>query len=82
LEGRQKIHVVEEDGPDPAMDFANRVVEILEKPKKAKSMARGAKAFIRRNYSWIKSGKRLEQLLKEAKRTAAADQRRHALTVI
>lgn len=76
LEGRQKIHVAEADSSDLAMDFANRVVEALEKPKKAKALARGAKAFILRNYSWIKSGKMLEQLLKEAKKNAGEDQRK------
>jgi polysaccharide biosynthesis protein PslH len=81
-DGRKKIHAVVEETPGMAVDFANRVVEILRNPKKAKALARGAKNYIRRNYSWNKSGWMLEKILKEAKRKAAADLRRSTPTVI
>jgi glycosyltransferase involved in cell wall biosynthesis len=71
-EGREKIQAIVEETPGMAVDFASRVIEILRNPRKAKAQARGAKNYIRRNYSWDKSGWMLEKILKEARKKKAA----------
>jgi polysaccharide biosynthesis protein PslH len=81
-EGREKIHAIVEEVPGMAADFANRVIEILRNPRTAKAQARAARNYIRRNYSWDKSGWILEKILKEAKRKAAADLRGSTPTII
>jgi glycosyltransferase involved in cell wall biosynthesis len=73
-DGRKKIHSVVEEVPDIAADFAGRVIEILRNPRKAKAKAHGGKNYIRRNYSWDKSGQTLEKILKEAKKKPTAVQ--------
>jgi glycosyltransferase involved in cell wall biosynthesis len=51
---------------DSAEDFAIAVVESLLKPKRARAQAQKGKRFVLRNYRWDVSGKKLENILKQA----------------
>ncbi len=55
--------VLQADGEDL---FAAQVVEALKKPRHAKVLALKGKRFILKNYRWNESGKKLEQVLKQA----------------
>ena len=46
--------------------FAQEIVEVLIKPTRAKAWAKKGQRFILRNYRWNESGKKLEQVLKQA----------------
>lgn len=50
--------------------FAAEVIGALKNPKKARALAMRGKRFISKNYRWSDSGRRLEQVLKEASKTS------------
>ena len=59
--GREYVNMAEsEEG------FAGAVSEILLRPKKARFWALRGKRFVLSNYKWNESGKKLEQVLKQA----------------
>jgi glycosyltransferase involved in cell wall biosynthesis len=60
-EGRKFISLA-----DDAQGFANAVIEVLRFPKKAKTRAVQGQRFILKNYQWVASGRKLEEVLKQA----------------
>jgi glycosyltransferase involved in cell wall biosynthesis len=57
--------VIQADGEDL---FAAQVVDALRNPRRAKALALKGERFILKNYRWNESGKKLEKILKEAKK--------------
>jgi len=51
---------------DQPNDFADKVIEVLKKPNKARVKALKAKKFVKKNYQWGVSGRKLEEVLKQA----------------
>ncbi|MGH7738951.1 MAG: glycosyltransferase [bacterium] len=52
---------------DP-VSFSRAVVEILKKPIPARALARRGKNFLLKNYPWVESGRKMDELLKSLKR--------------
>jgi glycosyltransferase involved in cell wall biosynthesis len=61
LKGRDGVIVVGNED-----QFVQEVVEVLLRPKAAKAWAKKGQRFILKNYRWNDSGKKLEQVLKQA----------------
>jgi len=57
--------VVAAEGPAA---FAQAVIQTLEKPRLAKTRALKGKGFILKNFAWESSGKKLEDVLKQAEK--------------
>lgn len=60
--GRNFVSIAE----DPT-GFSRAVVEILQKPIPARSLARRGKNFLLKNYPWAESGRKIDELLKSLK---------------
>ena len=61
LKGRDGVIVVGNED-----QFAREIVEVLLRPKAGKTWAKKGLRFILKNYRWNDSGKKLEQVLKQA----------------
>ncbi|HTC19728.1 MAG TPA: glycosyltransferase [bacterium] len=61
LKGRDGVIVVGNED-----QFAQEVAEVLLRPKAAKAWAKKGQRFVLKNYRWNDSGKKLEQVLKQA----------------
>jgi glycosyltransferase involved in cell wall biosynthesis len=53
---------------DDAETFADRVIEVLKNPKKARTQAAKGKKFVAKNYQRKTAGRKLEKVLKQASR--------------
>jgi glycosyltransferase involved in cell wall biosynthesis len=53
---------------DDAETFADRVIEVLKNPKKARAQAAKGKKFVAKHYQWKMAGQTLEKALKQAVR--------------
>jgi len=53
---------------DDAEAFADRVIEVLKNPKKAREQAAKGKKFVAKHYQWKTAGQKLEKVLKQAVR--------------
>jgi glycosyltransferase involved in cell wall biosynthesis len=63
LKGRDGVIVVGNED-----QFAREVAEVLLRPKAAKAWAKKGQRFILKNYRWNDSGRKLEAVLKKAKK--------------